>query len=330
MNHKGTRRIAAAGMGLTVLCTIFCLFLNSVCWAAVLFLGTAVTAIYLYETYKRYQKLQELNAYLSLICSGEYDLALADNSEGELSILKNNLYKVTVLLRSQNEMLKKDKTYLADSLADISHQLKTPLTSMMVMTELLEEEEDLGKRKEFLSIIDTQLSKMKWLISNLLKISKLDTGTVVFKQEQIPLKDIIWDCVQPFLILMDLGNISWNMSGEDAVITGDRKWTEEAVSNILKNCIEHMEQGGRLQIEIKTAGIYNSVIIRDNGSGISQKDLPHIFERFYHGENASAESVGIGLALAKAILDKENGKISVKSREGKGTEFEIYFYKVII
>ncbi|WP_334137525.1 HAMP domain-containing sensor histidine kinase [Muricomes intestini] len=330
MNHKGTRRIAAAGMGLTVLCTIFCLLLNPVCGAAAFFLGTAVTAVYLYETCKRYQKLQELNTYLSLVCSGEYDLALTDNSEGELSILKNNLYKVTVLLRSQNEMLKKDKTYLADSLADISHQLKTPLTSMIVMTELLEEEEDSEKRKEFLSIIDTRLSKMKWLISNLLKISKLDTGTVMFKKEQIPLKNIIRDCVQPFLVSMDLGNISWGLSGEDAVITGDRRWTEEAFSNILKNCIEHMEQGGRLQIEIKTASIYSSVVIRDNGSGISQKDLPHIFERFYHGENASAESAGIGLALAKTILEKEHGKISAKSREGKGTEFEICFYKVII
>lgn len=317
-------------MGLTVLCTGFCLLKNPVCGAAVFLLGMAVTAIYLCETYKRYQKLQQLNTYLSLVCSGEYDLALAENSEGELSILKNNLYKVTVLLRSQNDLLKKDKIYLADSLADISHQLKTPLTSMMVMTELMEKEEDLEKRKEFLSIIGTQLSKMKWLISNLLKISKLDTGTVVFKQEEIPLKEMIRDCVSPFLISMDLGSISWGMSGEDAIITGDRKWTEEAFSNILKNCIEHMGQGGRLEIEIKTASIFNSVVIRDNGNGISQKDLPHIFERFYHGENAAAESAGIGLALAKTILEKEHAKISVKSKEGIGTEFEICFYKVIV
>ena len=185
MNSKEAKIITAAGILSTVVCTAICIKLNIVCAIICGVLGIGLTVLFTVYTSKRYKKLWQLNNYLSAVCAGNYNLSIGDNTEGELSILKNNLYKVIVLLNSQNDELKKEKTFLSDSMADISHQLKTPLTSMMVMSDLLLDETDENKRKEFLSIITTQLDKTKWLITNLLKISKLDAGTTQFKNEDV-------------------------------------------------------------------------------------------------------------------------------------------------
>ncbi len=330
MNDKGFKGIVALGIVFTILLSAVCLFIEPVCAVICLTLGTAVTGAFICFTKSRYNKLNELNNYLSLVCAGDFDLDIADNTEGELSILKNNLYKVIVLLRSQNELLKKDKLYLADSLADISHQLKTPLTSMMVMTDLLKNEEDTIRSKEFIEIIENQLDKMKWLITNLLKLSKLDAGTVDFKYEEFSIKNSLEQSIKPFLVTMDLKGISYINCAQDFTINGDIKWTAEAFENIIKNCIEHTDNGGELIISTKNNNLYNSIIISDNGCGIAKEDLPHIFERFYHGKNSSSDSVGIGLALAKAVFEKENGKITVTSEISKGSQFEIKFYKAIV
>lgn len=289
-----------------------------------------ILIIFIYYTKKRYKKINDLNTYLSLICAGNYNLDISENTEGELSILKNNLYKVITILQSQKDLLEKDKLYLSSSLADISHQLKTPLTSMMVMTELLRDEKDENKRKEFLIIIETQLNKMKWLILNLLKISKLDAGTAEFKSEEVSVKKVINKSLNPFLITFDLKQIDVENNITDFYFKGDRNWSVEAFENIIKNCIEHTQKNGKIIISSKQNNVYNSIIIKDNGCGISKEDLPHIFERFYYGKNSSKDSVGIGLALAKTIFEKENAKIYVESTENRGTTFEIKFYKSII
>lgn len=322
--------MAASGVILTFVLSIVCLFLEPKCALVCAFLGLSVTGIFIYYTKKRYDTLNELNNYLSLICSGEYDLDIADNSEGEVSILKNNIYKVMILLRTKNELLEKDNTYLSDALADISHQLKTPLTSMMVMTDLLKTEKMVDKQREFISIIEAQLDKMKWLITNLLKMSKLDTDTVDFKKESFSCKNVLEQSIKPFLITLDLKSINYSADIEDFDVIGDSGWTIEAFENIIKNCIEHTDKNGELKIQTEKNLIFNSVIISDNGCGIAKEDLPHIFERFYHGKNSSSDSVGIGLALAKMIFEKENARISVTSEENKGTEFEVKFYKSII
>ncbi|MCH5321722.1 MAG: HAMP domain-containing histidine kinase [Eubacterium sp.] len=330
MINKDIKGTLAFGIIITALLSVLCMFIEPICAVICLVLGVAVTSVFIYFTKKRYDKLNELNNYLSLVCAGNFDLDIADNTEGELSILKNNLYKVIVLLRSQNELLKKDKVYLADSLADISHQLKTPLTSMMVMTDLLKNEDKPDKRKEFIEIIENQLEKMKWLITNLLKLSKLDAGTVDFKYEEFSIKNILDQSIKPFLVTLDLKGISFENRAEDFTVNGDSKWTTEAFENIIKNCIEHTDKGGELIISTQITNLYSSVIIKDNGCGIAKEDLPHIFERFYHGKNSSSDSVGIGLALAKAVFERENGKITVTSEISKGTEFEIRFYKAIV
>lgn len=330
MINSDMKLTVISGIALTLVMSFVCLFFEPYCALLCLVLGLILTCVFFYFTQKRYKKLSELNDYLSLVCSGKYDLDISDNTEGELSILKNNLYKVITLLRTQNEMLEKDRVYLADSLADISHQLKTPLTSMMVMTDLLKTEQPAEKKEEFIDIIESQLDKMKWLITNLLKLSKLDAGTAEFRYDAFSIKSVLHNSLKPFLLTLDLKGISLVNRADDFVIKGDVNWTTEAFENIIKNCIEHTDKNGMLTIETKSTSIYDTVLIKDNGCGITKEDLPHIFERFYHGKNSSSDSVGIGLALAKTVFEKEHGMITVTSEENVGTEFEIRFYKAIV
>nr|WP_296078339.1 HAMP domain-containing sensor histidine kinase [uncultured Ruminococcus sp.] len=330
MINKDIKIIALMGFLGTIVATVVTLFFNVVCSVVTFLLGAILTLTFYIVTKKRYKKIADLNNYLSLVCAGNYMIDINDNTEGELSILKNNLYKVIVLLRSKNELLEKDKIYLADSLADISHQLKTPLTSLMVMVDLLKDEKNIDKQKQFISIIEIQISKIKWLVENLLKLSKLDAGTIKFKKEQIDVLSVITKSLSPFLVQMEMKNISLETTINDFSFTGDLNWTSEAVENIIKNCIEHTDDNGKLNIETGVTNIYSYIKITDNGCGIKKKDLPHIFERFYQGENSSKESVGIGLALAKTIIDNQGGSIEVTSEENVGTEFIIKFNKMVV
>lgn len=330
MNDKEIKIVLIVSSVLTVVLSIICAFFSKICAVLCLALGIILIMIFAVVTKRRYKNLNDLNDYLSLVCKGIYDMNIDDNTEGELSILKNNLYKVITLLQSQNEYLKNDKLYLADSIADISHQLKTPLTSMMVMCELLENEENPDKRQEFVAVINNQLSKMKWLITNILKISKLDADATEFKREEVSISKVLDDSLKPFVLTAELKNITIQNNTNDFVFNGDESWTVEAVSNIVKNCLEHTNDGGKITIASESTNLYNKLTISDNGCGIAEEDLPHIFERFYHGKNSSKDSVGIGLALAKTVFEKENASVSVDSEQGRGSVFEIRFYKSVV
>lgn len=330
MNDKEIRIVLIVSSILTVVLSVICAFFSKICAVLCLALGIILTMIFAVVTKRRYKNLNDLNDYLSLVCKGIYDMNIDDNTEGELSILKNNLYKVITLLQSQNEYLKNDKLYLADSIADISHQLKTPLTSMMVMCELLENEENPDKRQEFVAVINNQLSKMKWLITNILKISKLDADATEFKREEVSISKVLDDSLKPFALTAELKNIAIQNGANDFVFNGDESWTVEAVSNIVKNCLEHTNDGGKIIIASDSTNLYNKLTISDNGCGIAEEDLPHIFERFYHGKNSSKDSVGIGLALAKTVFEKENASVSVESEQDRGSVFEIRFYKSVV
>lgn len=330
MNDKEIRIILIVSSVLTVVLSVICAFFSKICAVLCLALGIILIIVFTFVTKRRYKNLNDLNDYLSLVCKGIYDMNIDDNTEGELSILKNNLYKVITLLQSQNEYLKNDKLYLADSIADISHQLKTPLTSMMVMCELLENEENPDKRQEFVAVINNQLSKMKWLITNILKISKLDADATEFKRQEVSISKVLDDSLKSFVLTAELKNVTIQNGANDFVFNGDESWTVEAVSNIVKNCLEHTNDGGKIIIASGSTNLYNKLTISDNGCGIAKEDLPHIFERFYHGKNSSKESVGIGLALAKTVFEKENASVSVESKQGIGSVFEIRFYKSIV
>ncbi len=290
--------------------------------------GLGCLAVSILFTIRRYADIKELTAYLDRIQHGIERLDVRDNEEGELSILKNEVYKLTLKLINQAELLKRDKTYLADSISDISHQLKTPLTSMMVMADLLSEDEiPAEKRREFLRNIQSGLERIQWLVQSLLKLSRLDADAVEMKQEKVQVDELLDKALEPLLIPMELKNQHLIKKGSsDVTFTGDFQWTTEAISNIVKNCLEHTKDDGELTISYGQNNLYTNIIIEDNGEGIDPEDLPHIFERFYKGKNASSESVGIGLALSKTIINRQKGTVEVSSTPGRGTTFVIKFY----
>ncbi|MCI8505757.1 MAG: HAMP domain-containing histidine kinase [Lachnospiraceae bacterium] len=280
----------------------------------------------------RYRKIATLSLYLKRVLNGERQLDIPDNAEGELSILRNDIYKLVTKLESQAELLLSDKAYLANSLSDISHQLKTPMTSMMVMTDILRDESLPPKnREEFIKSIQSQLKRMEWLLSSLLKMSKLDAGTIQFKREQVSVKALVKKATEHLLIPMELKNQTFTVDiPEEMNLVCDFHWTAEAISNVVKNCMEHTPENGTIAIYSETRGIYTQLVVEDNGEGIAPEDLPHIFERFYSGKNAGKDSVGIGLAMAKYILGIQSGQIEALSEPGKGSRFIFRLYHLVV
>ncbi|NLO21768.1 MAG: HAMP domain-containing histidine kinase [Syntrophomonadaceae bacterium] len=302
--------------------------------AAVLVLLTAVLLIgcSLLFTRWRYREIAQLSRYLRKISTGAYSLDVRDNQEGELSILKNDIYKVTLMLSEQNSLWQQEKLRLSDVIADISHQLKTPLTSMLVMADLLSDSKlPEKKRAEFTHKTCLQLERMDWLVSSLLKLSKIDAGTAVFQRDLVRVKELLEKAIEPLLIPMEIKEQSIKVTGEEGIsFIGDIQWTREALINILKNCVEHTPAGGSIWVSFTENALFTEIVIADNGPGIPKEDLPYIFKRFYKGKNAGEDSVGIGLAMAHSIISSQNGIIEVKSQEDEGTEFTIKFYKQIL
>lgn len=296
----------------------------------ILVLGAVLTALFSYFTRKRYLALEALNDSLSRVLAGETLPDILDQEEGEVSLLKANIFKSAAMLTNQKELLQKEKTGLADAIADISHQLRTPLASMMVMNDLLKNEEDAGKRAEFLNVQSAQLDRMKWLINTLLKLSRIDAGMIGMKKEEVILSELVMEAVKSFEIQMELMNIQREIHVQDICVTCDRNWTGEALQNIIKNCCEHMPEGGVLKIETEDTNIYAEIRVFDTGGGISEEDRPHIFERFYRGKNAGKDSVGIGLALAKAIMVSQHGDIIAGGKEGEGAVFSLRFNRTVL
>lgn len=302
-------------------------------WTGILILITILSlcSIFFLFTKKRHEQISALSSYLRRISSGDYYLDIRDNQEGELSILKSEIYKVTLMLSEYNEQLRNEKHLLSNQMADISHQLKTPLTSMMVMVDLLQDQNlSQEKQQQFTFQIYTQLERIEWLVSSLLKMSKLDAGVVTMKKEAIEARRLLDQALQPLLIPMELKEITCTLHTEKEVVLCDIKWTTEALINILKNCIEHTPKGGHIQVESRENPLYSEILICDTGGGIPKEDIPHIFTRFYRGKNASSDSVGIGLAMSYHILRSQGGDILVESKEGKGSTFSIRFYKTIV
>jgi signal transduction histidine kinase len=277
---------------------------------------------------KIYEKIRRLNDYTLNIAYSDYKIDIRDNSEGDISILKNHLYDITRILKENNEMLEKDKSYLKDAIADISHQLKTPLTSLYLFNEILEDEKDETKRKYFLDKMRNELERIEWLITSLLKMSKLDSKTIVLKEEKINVPDLINSSIDSLKTLIEQNNIKINIRGKKQInFIGDFYWMKEALMNVLKNGVEHSKTSGSIEIAFDKNPIYTIIEITDNGEGIAESDLPYIFDRFYKAKGSSKNSVGIGLALSKSIIKNQNGEISVKSKIGEYTKFIIKIYQ---
>ena len=280
---------------------------------------------------KIYKKIGDLSKYTNEILNNRYNMDIREYEEGDISNLKNDLYKMTIKLKEQNEISKKDKQYLEDTLSDISHQLKTPLTSMYVINEVLYDSEiNDDKRKELLIKNKSQLERIEWLITSLLKMSRIDSGMETLKIEDVKVIDIIDKALEPIRIPLELKEINLVIEGNKEILAKlDANWTAEAILNIVKNACEHTPKKGMIKITLEDNPIYTGISIADTGSGIKEEDINHIFERFYKGSN-SKDSIGIGLNMSKKIINLEHGDIMVESVLNKGTTFKIKFYKKVI
>lgn len=283
-------------------------------------------AAFLRFTSARYSRLAMLSEQIDKILHGNDTLEISGFDEGELSILQSEVQKMTIRLREQTDNLKRDKQYLSESIADIAHQIRTPLTSINILTSLLSKTGlENEKRLQLVRELETLLSRIDWLITALLKISKIDAGTAVFNVKNIPIEGLIDKSLEPFAIPLELHNIDIKKTVSGS-IDCDISWTSEAIGNIIKNCIEHIDSDGIIKIESEQDPICTKIIISDNGCGFSDNDIPHLFERFYKGINADESSYGIGLALCRMIITEQNGTIKAEKNKPRGARFIIKFY----
>lgn len=288
-----------------------------------------ILIFYLYDKNKS-KKIKEITKMISKINNRQFDIDINDFNEGELSILKNEISKTTIMLRQVADNSINDKLNLKDSLGDISHQLKTPLTSITIMIDNILDNPDMDEktRKRFLINIKREILNINFLVMPLLKLSKFDANVVKFNKESVYLKDIINESIKNVSMIKELKNITIKVSGDDNIkLLCDFKWQVESITNILKNSIEHTKEYGIVEVNYSENKLYTRILIKDNGKGIDSDDLPHIFDRFYKGKNGSNDSFGIGLSLSKTIIEKEGGSITVKSTPNIGTIFTIKYLK---
>lgn len=285
------------------------------------------TAFFVY-TKARYKSIAKISDQIDLVLHNTEHLFIGESDEGELSILQSEITKMMLRIREQNDALKKEKEHLADSLADIAHQLRTPLTSVNLILSLLENNQDENERKELLRETEELLVRMDWLITSLLKLSRLDAGIVVFQSEPINVNALVSTALRPFLIPMELHNITVQIdTPKGMIIQGDLGWLSEAIQNILKNCMESVGNNGMIEIVCTDNPLFTEIVIHDSGAGFNKEDLPTLFDRFYRGKNSNASGYGIGLALCKMIIIRHGGTITAKNHVEGGAIFAIRFPK---
>ena len=283
--------------------------------------------LHLWGLSRRRRQMRQLSQELSGLLRGETSLSLEDYREGELAILRDELQKLLTQLQHSNTALRKDRMLLADSLADISHQLRTPLTSMELMVSLLRSPEvPEQKRRQLLRDLEKLLQRTEWLIEALLKLSRLDAGTVSLRLQDYPLRELVRRAAEPLQVAMELREQSLSTDLPETYLRCDPLWTGEALSNLLKNAMEHTPPGGRIALSGLVTPIYTQITLEDTGSGFSPEDLPHLFERFYRGKNADPGSFGIGLALTRRILSEQDCTIQAANRPEGGARFILRFY----
>ena len=329
-NNKELGRGIAILTAATVILTAIGFAFSAACGVLVLIACIVIAAIHIVTEVYRYRRLQKLSADLDRLLISGTPLPITEYNEGELSILANQVQKLTLRLTEAAEVVEADKKYLADSLADISHQLRTPLTAMNLTTTMLRSA-DLSdeKRMELTGELRSLLTRTDWLVETLLKISKLDAGTVKLAKDTVSVSDLISRSVAPIAIPMDLRNQTLIVNCSKESFTGDLVWSAEALGNILKNCMEHTPEGGTITVTAQETALYTKIEVEDTGHGFDPKDIPHLFERFYKGSNASQNSYGIGLALARTVITAQNGTVQAQNCD-TGAKFIIKFYQQVI
>ena len=302
----------------TVLLAVAGFFVHPLAGVLLLLLGGGLSALHLLHGRRRYANIDALTKSIDRVLHEQDQLLITESDEGELAILTAEIRKMTVRLREQTDRLKDDKRLLSDAIADLFHQIRTPLTSMNLIVSMLSEEDLPPERRlRYLHELKQQLGRIQWITETLLKLSKLDAETVRFHPEPVDARALIEQAAEPLRVRMELKDVALEIEDDGARLTVDRAWTEEALSNILKNCMEHTPEGGR-------------ITVRDTGAGFDPEDLGHIFERFYRGKNAADDSIGIGLALSREVIATQGGTIVAKNADTGGAQFTITFYKTVL
>ena len=302
---------------------IFIIFLILICFVLIVSLILAI--LYFRKIYK---DIKDMTDYVYNSSEGRNFDMKNRNQDGQIGLLKTELIKMINILKEKVELLNNEKIFLNEVISDISHQLKTPMTSLIILNDLMYEDLPKETKIEFLDKIKSQLNRMEWLIKSMLKLSKVEAKVIDFEKKEVKVSELIKKSISPSLIPMEIKNIELTVNGDENIsYIGDINWSCEAFINIIKNCVEHTDINGKINISYEENPLYCEVVIKDSGEGIDKKDLPHIFKRFYKGKSSKDDSVGIGLAMAKSIIESQNGDIYVKSEKNKGSEFHIIFHK---
>ena len=297
-----------------------------------LVLGSFVTvaAVHLLTEHYRYRRLRQLSSELDKLLTDGAVMTVSRYEEGELSILASQIEKMTLRLQETAHALQKEKNLLSDSLADISHQLRTPLTAMNLTASMLRSPAlSSEKRHELTAELLRLLRRTDWLVETLLKLSRLDAGTVKFSTHCVSLRQLLDRAVEPLLIPMELRSQQLKIICANEQLTVDPVWTAEAIGNILKNAMEHTPEGGGVTVTAEETALFTQLRIEDTGPGFDRKDIARLFERFYKGSNAQEGSCGIGLSFARRVISSQNGTVQASNGKAGGV-FTVRFYKQII
>ena len=325
LRNPEIRRMLAVSVPLCVIFSAACFWLDVRAGLLTAALSILLLTLYLFSARRRYRTMAHLAEDIDAVLHGRRDISFAQYTEGEISLLRSELRKMTVRLTEQSEQLRQEKVQLAESMADISHQMRTPLTAVnLLLTGLSDPDATEEARQGSLRALRRQVQRMDWLVNALLKLAKLDAGTVQFRRARVALSELIARAAEPLSILMEVKGQQLSVQASGSADC-DLAWTAEALGNILKNCTEHMREG-TITITAEENAVAACIRIRDEGGGIDPEDLPHLFERYYKGRNASEESVGIGLALSRSIAAAQNGTLSASNVKG-GAEFTMKLYK---
>lgn len=325
LRNPEIRRMLALCVPLCAAATAVCFYFDLRAGILTAALSLLLLLLYLLDARRRYRAMARLAEDIDAVLHGRRDVSFAQYTEGEVSLLRSQLRKMTVRLREQADQLLQEKVQLAESMADVSHQMRTPLTAVnLLLASLGDPDASEEARKKDLHALRRQMQRMDWLVNSLLKLAKLDAGTVRFRPERVSLRDLIARASEPLQIIMEVKGQRLKVQASGSADC-DLAWTSEALGNILKNCTEHMGEG-TITVTAEENAVAACIRVRDEGGGIDPDDLPHLFERYYKGRNASEESVGIGLALSRSILAAQNGTVTAANVPG-GAEFTLKLYK---
>ena len=302
--------------------TLISLFVMLFLWTLLLFLGTM---LFLYRRERLYRKSENI---IKDYIDGNYTVHLPQSNEGNIYQLLASVDQLATMLQAKNETEQKTKEFLKNTISDISHQLKTPLSALMMYQEIIENEPDNPETvKEFSFKIGTALKRIEQLIQSMLKITKIDAGSIYFEKSNYSISNILNHAINELTTRANNEKKEIVIDGDlEQMLYCDIEWTGEAIGNIVKNALDHTDAGGKITISCERTPVMIRIFITDNGHGIAGEDIHHIFKRFYRSKNTSdSQGIGLGLPLAKAIVEGQGGILSVQSERLQGTTFTLSF-----